>query len=393
MKFSLKKLQSYIKKPLPAVDVVREKIIFHAFEVESVEDLGGGDYELDIKVLPDRAFDAKDERGMAREIAALFGLNLIDPDNYDRTTVPQVVFSLEKMTLFLGREISESDIKKVFDAYHYHYEINGDTATFFVPPWRNDLYHTLDICDEIGRYLGYDSVPTLLPKLDLVIQHDPEFESIVAKKFEMISQGYHEAMTYSLTKKGDYQVAKGPKGKDFLRTNLLDGLRAAYLVNKNNEELLPNQSSKIFEIGKVFPKSGEELHIAWIDAKGEHEEILDLSQTSGILEQHLRPTGTSSERGSSFTMWSEYPFMTRDVAVWVPQEVTAEGVATIIANETGNLASKPPRLFDQFTKEGRTSYGFRLVFQSMEKTLTDDELAPIMDRVYNALKEHNWEIR
>lgn len=391
MKFSLKKLQSYIKEPLPVVDVVREKIIFHAFEVESVEDLGGGDYELDIKVLPDRAFDAKDERGMAREIAALFGLNLIDPDNYDRTTVPQVVFSLEKMTLFLGREISESDIKKVFDAYHYHYEINGDTVTFFVPPWRNDLYHTLDICDEIGRYLGYDSVPTLLPKLDLVIQHDPEFESIVAKKFEMISQGYNEVMTYSLTKKGDYQVAKGPKGKDFLRTNLLDGLRLAYVVNKQNEELLPNQSSKIFEIGKVFPKSGEELHVAWIDAKGEHEEILSLTRSADAVHPlHSRGEGAAPQH---FTMWSEYPFMTRDVAVWVPQEVTAEAVASIIANETGDLASKPPRLFDQFTKEGRTSYGFRLVFQSMEKTLTDEELAPIMDRVYTALKEHNWEIR
>ncbi len=381
MKFSLKKLQSYIKEPLPAVDVLREKIIFHAFEVESVE----GD-ELDIKVLPDRAHDAKDERGMAREIAALFRLNLVDPDTYDQPTAPQVVFSLAKMTLFLGREITASDIKTVFDAYHYHYEINGDTVTFFVPPWRNDLYHTLDICDEIGRYLGYETVPAVLPELPKVTEHDKEFESIVAKKFEMISQGYHEAMTYSLTKKGDYQVAKGPKGKDFLRTNLLDGLRTAYAVNKKNEELLPNQSSKIFEIGKVFPKSGEELHVAWIDAKGEHEISLPLLEGG----DSALPSGGGTQR---FTMWSEYPFMTRDVAVWVPEGTTPETVSDLITAQAGELAVKPPRLFDQFTKEGRTSYGFRLVFQAMDRTLTDEELNPIMENVYTKLKDQNWEIR
>lgn len=386
MKFSLKKLQSYIKEPLPSVDVLREKIIFHAFEVESVE----GD-EFDIKVLPDRAFDAKDERGMAREIAALFGLNLIDPDSYDHTIAPQVVFSLAKMALFLGREIAEFDTKKVFDAYHYHYEINDDTVTFFVPPWRNDLYHTLDICDEIGRYLGYETVPAVLPELPKVTEHDPEFESIVAKKLEMISQGYHEVMTYSLTKKGDYQVAKGPKGKDFLRTNLLDGLRIAYATNKQHEELLPNQSSKIFEIGKVFPKSGEELHVAWIDTKGEHEEVLVLTQpTDTVNPLHSRGEGSGPQK---FTMWSEYPFMTRDVAVWVPEGTTPETVSSLIAAQAGELAVKPPRLFDQFSKEGRTSYGFRLVFQAMGRTLTDDEVSPIMDQVYTALKTQGWEIR
>lgn len=385
MKFSYNKLQSFIKEPLPAVDVLREKIIFHAFEVESIEEVSG-DYELDIKVLPDRAFDAKDERGMAREIAALFGLSLVEPDNYDTTTAPQIIFSLEKMTLFLGREITASDIKTVFDAYHYHYEINGDTVTFFVPPWRNDLYHTLDICDEIGRYLGYETVPALLPNLPKVTEHNQEFEAITAKKLEMISQGYHEAMTYSLTKKGDHQVAKGPKGKDFLRTNLLDGLRTAYAVNKKNEELLPNQSSKIFEIGKVFPKSGEELHVAWIDAKGEHEEPLPLLEGG----DSALPSGGSTQR---FTMWSEYPFMTRDVAVWVPEGTTPETVSNLIAAQAGELAVKPPRLFDQFTKEGRTSYGFRLVFQAMDRTLTDEELNPIMENIYTKLKEQNWEIR
>ena len=85
--------------------------------------------------------------------------------------------------------------------------------------------------------------------------------------------------------------------------------------------------------------------------------------------------------------------MTRDVAVWVPEGTTPETVSNLIAAQAGELAVKPPRLFDQFTKEGRTSYGCRLVFQAMDRTLTDEELNPIMENVYTKLKDQNWEIR
>jgi phenylalanyl-tRNA synthetase beta subunit len=102
MKFNYKKLQSHIVEPLPTVEVLREKIIFHAFEVESVEDLGE-DYELEIKVLPDRAFDAKEDRGMAREIAALFNLTLVDPDSYDAAASTELLFSLNQVSALLGR--------------------------------------------------------------------------------------------------------------------------------------------------------------------------------------------------------------------------------------------------------------------------------------------------
>jgi phenylalanyl-tRNA synthetase beta chain len=50
-------------------------------------------------------------------------------------------------------------------------------------------------------------------------------------------------------------------------------------------------------------------------------------------------------------------------------------------------------LFDEFTKDGRVSYAFRLVFQSYEKTLTDAEVNTIMDRITAAVSERRWEVR
>ena len=49
--------------------------------------------------------------------------------------------------------------------------------------------------------------------------------------------------------------------------------------------------------------------------------------------------------------------------------------------------------FDTFEKEGRTSYAFRLVFQSPERTLTDGEVVVRMDAISAALREAGYEVR
>jgi phenylalanyl-tRNA synthetase beta subunit len=53
--------------------------------------------------------------------------------------------------------------------------------------------------------------------------------------------------------------------------------------------------------------------------------------------------------------------------------------------------------FDTFTKdiggERKTSFAFRFVIQSFEKTLTDEDANKIAERMYSLLKEKGHEIR
>jgi phenylalanyl-tRNA synthetase beta subunit len=45
-------------------------------------------------------------------------------------------------------------------------------------------------------------------------------------------------------------------------------------------------------------------------------------------------------------------------------------------------------------KDGRTSYSFRLVFQSYDRTLTDAEVNDIMTKITNKIKENSgWQVR
>ena len=95
-----------------------------------------------------------------------------------------------------------------------------------------------------------------------------------------------------------------------------------------------------------------------------------------------------------FKMWPLFPFIVRDIAVWVPEGVESENVEKIIKDNMGKLVTRGPELFDEFKKESKTSYAFRLVFQSHERTLTDSEVNEIMEKITGKIKEKNgWQVR
>lgn len=95
-----------------------------------------------------------------------------------------------------------------------------------------------------------------------------------------------------------------------------------------------------------------------------------------------------------FKMWSLFPFIARDIAVWVPENISREDVENIIKKDMGNMVIRGPELFDEFKKDGKISYAFRLVFQSYDRTLTDAEINEIMTKITNKIKDKNgWQVR
>jgi phenylalanyl-tRNA synthetase beta subunit len=51
-------------------------------------------------------------------------------------------------------------------------------------------------------------------------------------------------------------------------------------------------------------------------------------------------------------------------------------------------------LFDIFEKDGNKSLAFHIIFQSKEKTLTGQEIDPIMQKIIEILsKNQNWKPR
>jgi phenylalanyl-tRNA synthetase beta subunit len=85
-----------------------------------------------------------------------------------------------------------------------------------------------------------------------------------------------------------------------------------------------------------------------------------------------KQTGIITE--SKFKMWSAFPFVIRDIAVWCDTVEVQTKLEEIISTFAKKYCVRESVLFDRFEKDGRISVAYRFVFQSYEKTLTEAEV-------------------
>ncbi|MEK9186323.1 MAG: hypothetical protein AAB885_01920, partial [Patescibacteria group bacterium] len=315
----------------------------------------------------------------------------------------------------LSVKISEKEIGEILARLG----IVNDT----IPAERLDLQIPEDLVEEIGRLYGYDKIPAeKLPhliggqavKIKPAINKNFYWENRARQTLAKLS--FSEIMTSSFRPKGELEIEKPlASDKAFLRTQLADQLASSLKLNTLNAPLLSLKEIKIFEIGKVFPKSGEETHLAlndFAEAKTALEKILGekiVGQTrNGILEINLgalieklpMPTerlNLSVPQGLAFRFRpiSLYPFIVRDIAVFVPTDITADKLWTEIEKGIGQekklLANH--YLFDEYQKADKKSFAFRLIFQASDRTLTDTEVNKIMEKVAVAVSENGWQVR
>ena len=292
-------------------------------------------------------------------------------------------FSIKRIANILGREVPKEEVLDILKRYNFYFEDKDDEIIIDVPPMRLDLNIPEDMAEEIGRIAGYDKVVGKLPSPSVFKRVVNDRHAKVAwARNQLLLNGYSEVMTYSFAPKGEVSVLKSAGDKSCLRTNLSDGLKESAKLNNLNSSLLGMTQVKLFEIGSVFKKDAEEIHVAYGDNKKINE--LELTEFCDLFAPKLDAEAMNMDllvsmasrakrvMPDKFTMWSLYPFITRDIALWVPEGLDSTEVQKVITENINELVVKGPDLFDAFTKEGKTSYAFRLVFQSFEKTLTDE---------------------
>lgn len=279
-----------------------------------------------------------------------------------------------------------------------------------VPDERLDIRMPADIAEEIARVHGYEHIaptPISTPQTYVV---NPAYVYLNQVRAVLAGLGFSEIMTSTFTATGVIEAEKAmASDKAFLRTNLTDATRKALSHNEKLLDVLGLDRVRIFEIGAVFTEQGEELHLV-LGVSGKKADALvtealsalNMSTTSkdGVAELVLKIPDTVAEdarlttvTGVVYKPFSVFPFMVRDIALWVPQATTAESLEQVIRAHAGELLVLL-RLFDVYEKENRTSYAFRLVFQSSERTLTDVEVNQIMETITHVLKEREgFEVR
>lgn len=182
----------------------------------------------------------------------------------------------------------------------------------------------------------------------------------------------------------DFFTAKGYLELIFKKLDILKDIS----YKKINMDLLhPGRSAKIFYkdieigiIGEIHPTYERELGI----------------EKTYIFEIDLDLILENVKNKFVYKEVSKYPTVTRDIAMLISKDDTYQNIKDIIKNINSNLI-KEVSLFDVYEGKGlpdnKKSIAITVSYNNSEKTLTEEEILKIHDKVLNSLIEYGVTIR
>ena len=347
---------------------------------------------------------------------------------------PEVPFRPERANRLLGLEIDPAAQLRTLEKLGFAPE--GGSVR--VPTWRmRDVTREADLVEEVGRF-HLSEVPFTTARGEAgLLTRDQRFRRLVEEV--LAGAGLSEAYTPTLVAEDPAPDAirlPEPLSADqaVLRTTLLNGLVDSARRNVD----AGNESIALFEIARVYlpsrePKPDEHWHLGAITEGGFFRAKGILETLYGALHVDLRPEPAQRpflhpgkaaridagwlgelhparlegewgvfelDLGELFTEVPErlvyedvitYPALRQDLAFVVAEEVPA-GALVDAAREAAGPELREMRVFDVYRggqiSKGKKSIAFSVVFQSPERTLSDEDARELRERIVKTLAEH-----
>lgn len=337
--------------------------------------------------------------------------------------------TIDGVNKLLGLQLSKSEVMSILNRVADQVEETQDGFLVTAPWERTDLNIEVDYIEEVGRIYGLSHITSVVPTpVPLTEVNTRQYYSDKVRRV-LIKLGFSEVITSSFQKQGSIQLQNAlASDKSFVRENLTQNISAVLDANFGFVDLLGLTDVRVFEIGTVFSKTevGVTEHVSlalgartkgngycprddaalefglkavqevlgtalsWQKEKGIAE--LNFSESIKTLSSPHAYEPLSKQPDIIYKPICPYPAIARDIALWVEGGSSVEAVAEVLIAAAGPLLVRHT-LFDTFSKAGRTSYAFRLVFQSNTRTLTDIEINETMEKVNEAAKIHRYEVR
>jgi len=347
---------------------------------------------------------------------------------------PVIELRPARTSALLGLDVPDEEQRSILRGIGF--AVEGDAVT--VPTWRaRDVTREADLIEEIARF-RLEDVPFTLPARREAVGRLPS-EQRLRRRVEdiLVGCGLSEAYTPSL-------VAEDPEPEalrlslplsseqSILRTTLLPSLLAA--AERNREA--GNADVALFEIARAYLPSGRELpnerwRVAavleggYADAKGVVDALLGGLQIEVAVERGEHPLFHPGKTGRLPQGWVgevhpavgsgwgafelelgalaealperllyadviTFPSVLQDLAFVVGEDVPAAELLAAIREAGGGLV-RSVDVFDEYrgeqVGEGKRSLAFRVAFGSAERTLADEDVAPIRAAIVDALAQ------
>jgi phenylalanyl-tRNA synthetase beta chain len=362
---------------------------------------------------------------LIKEVAGGELVGITDHTHIDTLNKVSVSVELEKINKVLGVRLTTAEVSSIIDRFKWDYKLSNEKFEVTPPFERTDLQIGEDLIEEIGRVYGYQHVEAVTPEPLPLTEINQRFYYSEIVRDTLMRLGFSEIFTSSFRETDKIKLANAlAADKGYLRSSLVNNMSEALIKNGPQADLLGLEQIKLFEIGTVFNESGEHLQLALgvqspsgykakVDDQMLQEALAALAAVLGIEVKAVGKAGvveldlgemvaglpvvtayakSGGEPTVTYRPFSPYPAIARDIAMWVASGESEAEMEKILREPAGQLCVRVT-LFDRFEKDERTSYAFRLVFQSKERTLTDVEINEIMDRVYQVVKERGFVVR
>ncbi|GKX57952.1 phenylalanine--tRNA ligase subunit beta [Leminorella grimontii] len=228
-----------------------------------------------------------------------------------------IVLRRHKLDSLIGHHVDDEQVTDILTRLGCHVVHQGDSWTAVAPSWRFDMAIEEDLIEEVARVYGYNSIPNVPLRADLVMAEHCEAELSLRRVKEMlVDRGYQEAITYSfvdpkiqrlLHPEQDALILPSPISVEMsaMRLSLWSGLLGAVVYNQNRQQ----SRVRLFESGLRFvPDESAEFGVrqepmlAGVITGSRYDEhwnlardAVDFYDLKGDLEAVLALTGKLSE--------------------------------------------------------------------------------------------------
>ncbi|NRN28080.1 phenylalanine--tRNA ligase subunit beta [Photorhabdus heterorhabditis] len=241
-------------------------------------------------------------------------------DATDESQLPKpatIILRREKLDRLIGHYVPDEQVGDILTRLGCKVTTQENCWQAVVPSWRFDLEIEEDLVEEVARIYGYNNIPDVPMRADLVMKKHREADlSLKRVKTMLVDRGYQEAITYSfvdpktqalLHPQQHVLMLPNPISADMsaMRLSLLTGLLTTVVYNQNRQQ----NRVRLFETGLRFvPDENAEQGIRQELVLGgaitgsrfeEHwsleKQAVDFFDMKGDLEAVLELTGKLSE--------------------------------------------------------------------------------------------------
>tara|TARA_B100000212_G_C27381125_1_gene537099 strand:- start:1058 stop:2962 length:1905 start_codon:yes stop_codon:yes gene_type:complete len=346
----------------------------------------------------------------------------------NQLSISEIPFDADKVNNILGLSLSSDVQKNILNSLGFEVD-----TKIKVPSHRHDIFHLNDIAEEIARVVGYDNFPRNTLQINHTVKKSVKVENIL--RSYLATKGFNEVINFPFVSAFNNHsiLLDNPLdvNKKYLRISIKESLIENLLYNEKRQK----DSIKLFEISNVYSLKNNLVHIekkicliasgrlnknykefskkidksyfenVFKDLSDEikinSQEILrqdvksklkskifytefDLSNIADLPMKNFSSIEQADDKDFNFLKVSDYPQIIRDLSFSLKNKSLIKPLQEYLFQFKSEIL-KDLFVFDFYenSETDKIKIGFRFVFQSDEKTLTDGDVDILMKDVIN----------